>query len=102
MGGIVGGPLRQRNVRMLPKTLETPKDSRTPLRAGHSCAVSCCAQGATGRKYMDAKARTTGLAALSPGLPPAVEAFVTDLRTYFARLDVSVRAYAGRRHMDAG
>ncbi|MFH8901807.1 hypothetical protein ACH4HG_36325 [Streptomyces coeruleorubidus] len=51
---------------------------------------------------MDAKARTTGLAALSPDLPPTVEAFVTDLRTYFARLDVSVRAYAGRRHMDPG
>ncbi|MDG5808712.1 hypothetical protein P9869_39985 [Streptomyces ossamyceticus] len=51
---------------------------------------------------MDAKAKTTGLAALSADLPPAVEAFVTDLRTYFARLDVSVRAYAGRRHMDPG
>ncbi|MGC9539940.1 hypothetical protein [Streptomyces sp. UG1] len=42
------------------------------------------------------------MAALSPELSPAVEAFVTDLRTYFARLDVSVRAYAGRRHMDPG
>jgi hypothetical protein len=51
---------------------------------------------------MDARARTTGLAALSADLPPAVEAFVTDMRTYFARLDVSVRAYAGRRHLDPG
>ncbi|MGW6890383.1 hypothetical protein ACWGKK_36555 [Streptomyces chartreusis] len=51
---------------------------------------------------MDAKARTAGLAALSADLPPEVEAFVTDMRTYFARLDVSVRAYAGRRHMDPG
>lgn len=51
---------------------------------------------------MDAKARTKRLAALSADLPLAVEAFVTDLRTYFDRLDVSVRAYAGRRHMDPG
>lgn len=51
---------------------------------------------------MDAQTRTTGLAALSPDLSPAVRAFVTDLRTYFARLDISVRAYAGRRHMDPG
>ncbi|MFF7333413.1 hypothetical protein [Streptomyces sp. NPDC008150] len=51
---------------------------------------------------MDARATTSGLGALSPDLPAAVEAFVTDVRTYFARLEVSVRAYAGRRHMDPG
>ncbi|WP_330358368.1 hypothetical protein [Streptomyces chartreusis] len=46
--------------------------------------------------------RTAELAELDTDLPAPVRDFVSDLRTYFHRLEVSVRVYAVRRNVAAG
>ncbi|MFJ3799920.1 hypothetical protein ACIPSJ_27005 [Streptomyces sp. NPDC090088] len=48
---------------------------------------------------MSNRPRTAELAELDTDLPAAVRDFVSDLRTCFHRLDVSVRVYAVRRHV---
>ncbi|MFJ1961816.1 tetratricopeptide repeat protein [Streptomyces massasporeus] len=50
---------------------------------------------------MSNRSRIAELAELEKDLPLPVRAFVTDLRTYFLRLEISVRLYAVRRHVSA-
>lgn len=46
-------------------------------------------------------ARRPQLAPLKDGLPPTRRAFAEDLRNVFLSLEISVRRYAARRHLDA-
>lgn len=50
---------------------------------------------------VDCAARKPQLAQLKDGLPPNRRAFAEDLRSVFLSLEISVRRYAARRHLDA-